>query len=309
MNQDYINTVRLLLDIAPSVFKSKYFALKGGTALNLFIQDLPRLSVDIDVVFTDYGMDRISALARIAEELANAKTAIERLGYSVRILSTKAGDDVKMLVEDEASQVKVEVNFVFRGTVLPVTELSLTKKTQGIFSTNITLPVLDCAELYGSKLVAALDRQHPRDMFDVLKMFEKFGLRPQFIDCFVAYIAGHNRPVHEVIFGNTQSLEVAYKNEFEGMTTEPTSLAELEQTQRKIFKDLPNALTPDHKAFLLSLVSLAPQWDLMPFKNLKDLPAIRWKQQNLEKLKSRSPANFKFQHDELLRRFQAVTGQ
>lgn len=306
MNQGYINTVRLLLDIAPSVFQTKYFALKGGTALNLFVQDLPRLSVDIDVVFTDYGMNRIAALAQIAKELANAKTAIKKLGYEVRILSTKAGDDAKMLVEDEASQVKVEVNFVFRGTVLPVTELSLTKGTQELFSTNITLPVLDYAELYGSKLVATLDRQHPRDMFDVLKMYEKFGLKPQFIDCFVAYISGHNRPVHEVIFGNLQPLEEAYKNEFEGMTHEPVSLTELEQTQRRIFEDLPLALTSEHKMFLLSLVSLTPQWNLMPFKHLKDLPAIRWKQQNLEKLKARSPENFQFQHNELLKKFQAV---
>jgi len=309
MNQEYVNTVRLLLNIAPSVFQSKYFALKGGTALNLFIQDLPRLSVDIDVVFTDYAMDRAAALTRIAEELANSKMAIEKLGYAVRILRTKAGDEVKMLVDDDVSQVKVEVNFIFRGTVLPVIELPLTKSTQDLFSTNIALPVLDIAELYGSKLVAALDRQHPRDMFDVLKMYEKFGLRPQFVDCFVAYIAGHNRPVHEVIFGNIQPLEDAYKNEFEGMTTEPVSLAELKQIQRKIFEDLPRALTQDHKSFLLSLVNLTPQWDLMPFRHLRELPAIRWKQQNLEKLQARSSTNYQFQSDELMRRFDVLSGQ
>jgi len=58
MNQDYIDTVRLLLDVAPAVFQSPRFAMKGGTALNLFVQEMPRLSVDIDVVFTDHTLDR-----------------------------------------------------------------------------------------------------------------------------------------------------------------------------------------------------------------------------------------------------------
>jgi len=306
MNKVYIDTVRLLLDIAPLVFQSKYFALKGGTALNLFVQDLPRLSVDIDVVFTDYRMDRADALAKIAEELAAAKAAIEKIGYVVTMRRTKGGDEVKILVDDQVSQVKVEVNFVFRGFLLPITKLPLTASTQELFSTNIILPVLDQAELYGSKLVAAMDRQHPRDIFDVRKMFEKFGLRPQFVDCFVAYLAGHNRPVHEVIFANPQSLEQTFKNEFEGMTREPVSLAELEQTHTRLFHELPRALTPSHKEFLLSLVSMAPEWGLMPFANMKDLPAIRWKLQNLARLKAGNQELFRLQHDELLARFRAL---
>lgn len=52
MTPTYVATVRLLLDVAPDVFRGGEFALKGGTALNLFVQDMPRLSVDIDAVFT-----------------------------------------------------------------------------------------------------------------------------------------------------------------------------------------------------------------------------------------------------------------
>jgi predicted nucleotidyltransferase component of viral defense system len=65
MNQDYIDTVRLLLAVAPAVFQSPRFAMKGGTALNLFVQDMPRLSVDIDVAFTDHTLDREAALRAI----------------------------------------------------------------------------------------------------------------------------------------------------------------------------------------------------------------------------------------------------
>ena len=69
MNPAYVQTVNLLLDIAPAVFQTPRFAMKGGTALNLFVQDLPRLSVDIDVVFINHQADRDNALKEIALEL------------------------------------------------------------------------------------------------------------------------------------------------------------------------------------------------------------------------------------------------
>ena len=62
MNQQYVDTVRLLLAVAPVVFRSPRFALKGGTALNLFVHDMPRLSVDIDVVFIDHTLNREDVL-------------------------------------------------------------------------------------------------------------------------------------------------------------------------------------------------------------------------------------------------------
>jgi hypothetical protein len=81
MNQNYIDTVRLLLAIAPAVFASGRFAMKGGTALNLFVQEMPRLSVDIDLVFVDHRPDRQAALQAIAEELAIVQAALARQGY------------------------------------------------------------------------------------------------------------------------------------------------------------------------------------------------------------------------------------
>ena len=200
-------------------------------------------------------------------------------------------------------QVKVEVNFVFRGTVLPVTLRPPMPLTQELFATDITLPVLDPSELYGGKLVAAMDRQHPRDMFDVLKMLERFGWQSSFIDCFVAYLAGHNRPVHEVVFPKKLPLQHAFTNEFTGLTNDEVALALLEQTQERVMRELPRALTSRHRKFLLSLVSAEPQWELMPFDNLQDLPALQWKLLNLRKLKMRDAGRFAAQHDELAARF------
>ncbi len=123
MNEQYIDTVRLLLAIVPAVFQSPRFAMKGGTAINLFVQDFPRLSVDIDVVFVDHSIDRDAALQVIAADLAAARSAIVGLGYRAQLPKTIAGDDVKLLVESNGARVKVEVNFVFRGTLLPVVRI------------------------------------------------------------------------------------------------------------------------------------------------------------------------------------------
>lgn len=307
MNQDYVNTVRLLLAIAPAVFRPPRFALKGGTALNLFVQDMPRLSVDIDVVFIDHTLDREAALKAIAADLKSIKSAISAMGHRADLPTTKGGDEVKLIIEENGVRVKVEVNFVFRGTVLPVVQRPLISTAQDIFTTDITLPVLDTAELYGGKLVAAMDRQHPRDIFDVLKMIEKFGWQPSFVDCFVAYLAGHNRPVHEVLFPKKLPLESAFTNEFAGMTRDGVALDLLEQTQERLIVQLPRTLTTSHREFLLSLVRAEPAWELMPFNHLQHLPALQWKLLNLRKLKSRDATRFSAQHDELASKFKSLS--
>jgi hypothetical protein len=229
------------------------------------------------------------------------------MGHRAVLPTTKSSDEVKLLVSGNDSQVKVEVNFLFRGTVLPVVRTPLVQAAQDLFTTEIAVPILDTAELYGSKLVAAMDRQHPRDIFDVMKMLDKFGWQSSFVDCFVAYLAGHNRPVHEVLFPNQLPLEPTFTNEFTGMTREVVELSALERVQEQVIAELPRALTGAHRDFLLSLVRAEPAWELMPFKHLQQLPALQWKLLNLQKLKSRNAARFAAQHDELAVRLETLT--
>jgi len=225
-----------------------------------------------------------AALKAIAANLKSIKSAISAMGHRADLPTTKGGDEVKLVIEGNGVRVKVEVNFVFRGTVLPVVQRPLISTAQDIFTTDITLPVLDTAELYGGKLVAAMDRQHPRDIFDALKMIERFGWQPSFVDCFVAYLAGHNRPVHEVLFPKLLSLEPAFTNEFAGMTRDGVALDLLKETQEHLIAQLPRALSTSHREFLLSLVRAEPAWELMPFNHLQHLPALQWKLLNLRKL-------------------------
>jgi len=301
MNQIYVQTVNLLLEVVPAVFKAPCFAMKGGTAINLFVQDMPRLSVDVDVVFCDHAVDREEAMQQISRELSRIRTEILYMGFEAESRKSKEEDEVKIIVSSAEIQVKIEVNFVFRGTVLPVQMLSLSTGTQAFFSKNIEVPSLAVSELYGSKLVAALDRQHPRDLFDVKKMYETYGLTAEIVDCFVVYLAGHNRPVHEVLFPNPQPIAEIFNNEFAGMTYEEVNVEELESVRSKLMEGLPKALTEKHKEFLLSLVRGFPDWEKLSYGHLRDLPALKWKLQNLEKLKAKDLERFDFQHEELVR--------
>lgn len=299
IDQTYVEIVRLLLESAPAIFETPHFAMKGGTAINLFIEDMPRLSVDIDVVYTDHQATRDQALKSISSGLDAVRKRLAKAGLESEVSATKDGDEIKLFIRRGRNQVKVEVNHVFRGTVLPVATRRLGNEARKLFTTELSVPVLATPELYGSKLVAAMDRQHPRDLFDVHGLFENSGLTADVVECFVCYLAGHNRPVHEVLFSRDQDMTPAFANEFAGMTRNPITVAELEAVRRKLKRELPAALTANHQQFLLGLVAGEPEWTLMKCLHLSQLPAIRWKLQNLAKLKKTNPRKFTQQAEEL----------
>ena len=305
MEKFYVDTVRLMLEVAPEVFASGRVAMKGGTALNFFVQDLPRLSVDIDVVFVPHQTPRDTALAEIANELSALQTRINRRGIRAELTSSKTGDETKLFVRRDRIEVKIEINHVFRGTLLPVETRSLTKTASDLFTTALAVPTLAVAELYGSKLVAAMDRQHPRDLFDVHGLFQRFGLTPEIVECFVGYIAGHNRPVHEVLGSRDIDLARPFDNEFAGMERLPVSLRVLEEARIRLRRELAVALTADHKRFLIGLVAGQPPWEAMQCRHLAELPAIQWKLQNLARLKRTNAVKFQAQADELQRCFES----
>jgi len=257
------------------------------------------LSVDIDVVYTDHQATRDEALKSISSGLEAARKRLAKLGMEAKIAATKDGDEIKLFIQRGRNQVKVEVNHVFRGTVLPVETRQLGDAARKLFTTELSVPVLAVPELYGSKLVAAMDRQHPRDLFDVRGLFERGGLTSEVVECFVCYLAGHNRPVHEVLFSRDVDMSSAFENEFSGMARNPVTLAELQRVRRKLKSELPAALTPDQHRFVLGLVSGEPDWTLMKCRHLSQLPAIKWKLQNLAKLKKSNPGKFTQQSEEL----------
>ena len=295
MDKLYADTVFLLLKVAPDVFRSDLFAMKGGTAINLFVRDMPRLSVDIDLVYKEWKTPREQALKDIASELDSIEKRVSKLGLHIRKVKTTGVGDTKLLIENKTSQVKVEVNFIFRGSVLPTEIRALSPKTAELFSMNLMLPTLAVDELYGSKLVAAMDRQHPRDLFDVGELFKTDGLSEATIECFVTYLAGHNRPIHEVLFGNDKNIATEYQNNFVGMTLEPISFEALLETRSLLRSELSKRLTPRHREFLVGLARAQPDWSLLQCPHAFDLPALRWKLANLEIFRKNRPSDFESQ--------------
>jgi predicted nucleotidyltransferase component of viral defense system len=290
MNPTYLATARLLAEVAPTVFESGVFGLKGGSAINLFLREMPRLSVDLDLVFLDHRRPRADALTAIDDALRVARGRLSQRRLNVQAVSVADMGETKLLVQRNDLSVKIEVNTVIRGTVHPTRMRALTTAASDALMVDLELPLLSPEDIYGGKLVAAMDRQHPRDLFDVMELFAHGGITPEIRRCFMVYLASHNRTFHEVLFPTPKDIRLAYEGSFAGMTTEPVSLAALLETRERLFRDLPAALEANEREFLRTLARAEPDWSLLPFPHLEELPAIRWRLQNLRQLARENPA-------------------
>lgn len=299
MNREYLETARLLIQVAPLVFVDDQFGLKGGTAINLFLRDMPRLSVDLDLVFTDHTIGRNEAIARINAAVRDAADRLRARRLEVYVPGAGSDGETKLMVRSGAAEVKVEINTVMRGTVHRVRRANLTPLARDSLLADIEIPVLASEDVYGGKLVAALDRQHPRDLFDVMELFKHEGITPGIRRAFVVYLASHNRPVHEVLFPELRDIQMDYERNFIGMTSQPTELAELLETRDRMINELHAGLDTNERRFLLSLVTAQPEWELLGIPHVSELPAVRWKLQNLARLQRERAEQFELQYTAL----------
>ena len=303
MNQIYLDSARLLTRVAPLVLVEDTFALKGGTAINLFVRDMPRLSVDLDLVFPDHTLPREQALQHINEAIRQSAARLQKQGFQTHAPAATESGETKLLVRRGGIEVKIEVNFVMRGTVHPVHMASLTAAARDTLQADLEIPVVSFEDVYGGKLVAAMDRQHPRDLFDVTELFAHEGITPGIRRAFVIYLASHNRPVHEVLFPSLRDIRQDFEHNFAGMTAEPVELDALLAARERMMRELQQGLSADERRFLLSLVAAAPEWSLLGVPHLDQLPGLRWKLQNLERLRKTNARKFAEQSDALARLF------
>src|SRR3984957_20660604 len=263
MNQVYLDSARLMTRVAPLVFVDDTFALKGGTAINLFVRDMPRLSVDLDLVFPDHSLPRDQALRRINTAIRQSVARLKKQGFQTHALAAADAGETKLLVRRDRIEVKIEVNFVMRGTVHPVRVASLKPSARETLQADLEIPVVSLEDMYGGKLVAAMDRQHPRDLFDVMQLFAHEGITPSIRRAFVVYLAGHNRPVHEVLFPPMRNIRHEFERNFAGTTVEPVELDFLLAARERMAGDLQKGLAAEERRFLLSLVKAEPEWSLL----------------------------------------------
>lgn len=291
MNDAYRAQVRLLLDVLPLVAEEKDFALKGGTAINLFVRDLPRLSVDIDLTYLPLD-DRSAAFTRIADALRRIKARIEAVvpGTRVSLVDQGGGMEVKLLVQRARTQIKIEVNPTLRGHLLPTRALSTVPRVEELFEAFVEMTVVSHGELYGGKLCAALDRQHPRDLFDVRGLLDAEGITDDVRHGLIAGLTGHNRPISDLLSGRMQDRQAAFTAEFAGMTLEPFDYTAHTETFRRLVAAIQSSLTDADRAFLVSFEAGEPEWDRFPHASLASMPGAAWKLLNIRKFRDANPA-------------------
>ena len=276
-----------MVALLPLVAKQTCFALKGGTAINLFIRDMPRLSVDIDLAYLPVE-DRQTSLTNIDKAFATIATDIEQhiAGSSVNTSLLKGtGKRYKLVVWQKEISVKIEVSPVLRGSVYPAEFGELCARAQATFGF-ARIQLLSFEDLYAGKLCAALDRQHPRDLYDVQLLFNNEGINEQMKNAFLVYLMSHNRPMAELLEPTPQDISPLFRAEFEGMTYEPVSLEQLEKTFQKMVLKIHASMTDADRNFLLALKRGTPDWQTFALPEAERLPAIQWKIYNLDRMNS-----------------------
>ncbi|NCC49727.1 MAG: nucleotidyl transferase AbiEii/AbiGii toxin family protein [Spartobacteria bacterium] len=280
----YVNQVQLLLRCLPEIAAVDCFAVKGGTAINLFVRNLPRLSVDIDLTYLPLK-PRDEALLEISSGLQKVGEALQSRFADCRVQEKISKDMViKLYISAENAVVTVEPSLIWRGTVYEPVTRDLVLDAQDAFQAFVLARTLSTADLYGGKICAALDRQHPRDLFDMKILFENEGITSEIRRAFVVYLAGHNRPMSELLNPRFCDLTAVYEEQFSGMVSSTVTLEELNAVREKLVEVLRRDLTQEERLFLLSMKSGDPEWSILGYDHLERLPALQWKLQNIRKM-------------------------
>lgn len=295
----YFKQAKLLLQVLPYLEKSGHFALKGGTAINLFLREMPRLSVDIDLTYLPVN-PREEALSNISRSLKEVAAQVRKvLGAKVDEQTLKGTDyTVKMTVRQADATIKVEPNLVLRGSIYTPVKAKLCKKAEKEFELSVSANVLSLADIYGGKICAALDRQHPRDFFDIKLLLEGEGLTEEIRRAFVIYLASHDRPMNELLKPKWKDIQFVFEKEFKGMTLEPVELKDLLKTRDELLRLIQKGLKDNEKEFLLSLKDGEPDWTLLDLPNIERLPGLQWKLENIRRMAPRK----RQEQSELLRK-------
>jgi len=280
MNEIYKKQVGLLLKIIPTLAEIESFAVHGGTAINLYVLDLPRYSVDIDVTYTPIK-PREESFNEIHKNLSIIKEKVKSSIPDV-IVTEKPN---KIYCNQKEIAVKVEVNGTKRGLIEPTLIKPLCNAAQNEFVTANKVKIVSISQLYGGKITAALDRQHPRDLFDIKLMFDFITDFEQVKKGFFYCLLGGDRPIVESLAPNRIDHQETLVKQFSGMTNLPFSYEDYEQTRQQLGVFVNSNLTKSDREFLISFEKGSPAWQNSEYEIFKDFPSIQWKQLNINKLK------------------------
>lgn len=290
MKEIYKKQVALLIDILTEISKEDNLALHGGTAINLFHLNMPRLSVDIDLTFVPFSDSRNEDLDKIRQSLKLVQNRLKNTFPNIRFEDEKrAEEELKLLCTKDNATVKVEVNQINRGLISLTLTKILCHRAEEEFDRFCEIKTVSVGQLWGGKLNAALERQHPRDIFDVKSMLQEVGFTEEIKQGFLFFLLCGKRPIDEVLNPNFANQRVIFDSQFSGMTNEEFTYEEFEKIRKELVSMIQKSLTDSEKEFLLSFVSGNPNWKDFDYSRY---PAIKWKQLNINKLKQENSSKF-----------------
>lgn len=286
--------MELLLEVLPYSLKDERVALKGGTAINLFHRNFPRFSVDIDLCYLPLE-DRETTFQNLHGILRQLKLSLEKnLGLKVSESNPLDGKkEAKLVAVKGDVEIKIEPNFVLRSSLFPTDNIDLAANAVEEFKKSVTARCLNIADTYGGKICAALDRQHPRDLYDVKYLLENEGITTDVKDSFIFYLISHNRPINELLSPNFKDISREYTEEFVDMAKIEVSLEELLGNREKLVHQIKSSLGEKDKEFLLGFVSNSPDWRLVRDSKIKDYPSVKWKMMNQGKMDKKKIEEYK----------------
>jgi predicted nucleotidyltransferase component of viral defense system len=287
VSEEYRRQAALLVRAMPMVAEESAFALKGGTAINLFLRDMPRLSVDLDLTYLPVK-GRVASLAEIDAAMRRIAKRIRSSLGGARVNEAQIAEQAvtKLFVEADGVRIKIEVTPVLRGCVYEPEMRSVAPSVEDQFG-YAEMKVVSFADLYGGKLVAALDRQHPRDLFDVRDLLANEGIGAEIRNAFLVYILSHNRPMAEVLAPARLDIAQEFARGFAGMTERLVTLDDLLETREAFIAELVGGMPSEHRKFLVSFKRGEPDWQLLGIPHAEQLPAVRWRLQNLARMDGR----------------------
>ena len=282
----YRNQIALLIRTLPSVAVEECFAMKGGTAINLFVRDLPRLSVDIDLTYLPV-QDRATSLAAIDSAMARIAERVTKAVGGTRVAPSRSRENVitKLVVRGDGAQIKIEVTPVLRGCVFEPEMRPVSTGVEDQFGF-AEMRIVSFPDLYAGKIVAALDRQHPRDLFDVRDLLANEGVDEALRRAFLIYLISHDRPMAEVPAVRRKDIAAEFERGFVGMTRQPKEMEALLKAREALIEEIVGAMPDTHRKFLLAFERGEPDWATLGLGSAADLPAVRWRQHNLDGLKA-----------------------
>jgi hypothetical protein len=173
---------------------------------------------------------------------------------------------------------------VLRGTVFPGQLRAVAPAVEAEFGF-AEVNLVSFADLYAGKIVAALDRQHPRDLFDVRELLVNEGVDDDELRrAFLVYMVSHDRPMAEVLSSRQKDIRQEFERGFQGMTAEPVTLEELLAAREALVKAMVGGMPEPHRRFLLGFERGEPDWASIALPEAAELAAVKWRQQNLDSL-------------------------